>query len=413
MKTLLFVSRIFAGLVFVFSGFVKAVDPSGSAIKFEEYFLSFHLDFLVFAALPLAVILSAAELMIGLNLLAGLRMRITAFLLLIFMSFFTVLTFILALTNPVSDCGCFGDALILTNWQTFWKNIILLVPTLFIFIHRERYSRFAAPSLEWGLTGINFLLAVLVSAWCLRHQPLLDFRPYTVGASIPEKMSVPEGAPADVYHTILVYERNGVRQEFTESNFPWQDSTWKWVETRQTLLKKGYEPPIHDFSITDEEGLELTERILQDSSYTFLIVAPFLEKASGKGLQRMNDLALRASDLGFPVYCLTSSPTHQIGEFKETFQPAFQVCTTDETTLKTIIRANPGLLVLREGIILGKWNHADIPDPKDIRSDFMSYLMERHRRSGERTALVILALSVLVFYCMVTCFKSLRSPHQQ
>jgi uncharacterized membrane protein YphA (DoxX/SURF4 family) len=133
MKFIFLISRIFIGLVFLFSGFVKAIDPFGSAIKFSEYFEAFHIDFLAFAALPLAILLSATELMIGLNLLAGLRMRFTAWLLLVFMSYFTLLTLVLAFTNPVSDCGCFGDALKLTNWQTFGKNIILFLPTLAVF----------------------------------------------------------------------------------------------------------------------------------------------------------------------------------------------------------------------------------------------------------------------------------------
>lgn len=408
MKTLLLISRIFAGLVFVFSGFVKAIDPMGFAIKFEEYFMAFHLDFLVFTAIPLAIFISAVEFMIGLNLLAGIRLRITAVLLMIFMSFFTVLTFILALTNPVSDCGCFGDAIKLTNWQTFYKNMILLIPTLFIFTNRKKTGRFASPSWEWTLAGMNFLLAAVISLFCIRYQPLLDFRPYGTGSSIPEKMATPEGAPADIYKTVLVYQKNGILQEFSESNFPWQDTTWKWVETRQTLIKKGYEPPVHDFSITTEEGLDITENILQDSGYTFLIIAPFLEKSSSKGMEQMNKIALKAREMGFSVYCLTASPSNQILKFKENFQPVFQFCTTDETTLKTIIRANPGLLVLREGTILGKWNYADAPDPGGFKANMLSYVISRHTRSEESSTVVILALAVILFYAAVVVFKNLQ-----
>jgi uncharacterized membrane protein YphA (DoxX/SURF4 family) len=404
MKTLLLLSRIFAGLVFIFSGFVKAIDPMGFAIKFEEYFMAFHLDFLVSAAVPLAIFLSAAEFMIGLNLLTGIRLKFTALLLMVFMSFFTVLTFILALTNPVSDCGCFGDAIKLTNWQTFYKNIVLLVPTLIIFINRNKAGRFAAPLKEWYLAGVNFLFAAALSFFCIRHQPLLDFRPYRTGTSIPEKMIIPEGAPADIYKTILVYQKNGIKQEFSESNFPWQDSTWKWVETRQTLIKKGYEPPIHDFSVTNEEGLDITENILQDSGYTFLIVAPFLEKSASEGMERMNKIALKANELGFSVYCLTASTGNQIISFKENFQPAFQLCTADETTLKTIIRANPGLLLLREGTIIGKWNHADVPDPGELRTNMLSYLLSSHSNYVEISTVIILVLLVALFYALVIIF---------
>lgn len=407
MKTLIFIARLFAGLIFVFSGFVKAIDPSGSAIKFEEYFLAFHLDFLVDTALPLAILLSAAEMMIGLNLLAGIRMKLTAWLLMIFMSFFTVLTLILALTNPVSDCGCFGDALKLTNWQTFGKNVILLVPTLLIFFNRNKAGRFLPSSIaEWVLSGINFAIPVIISIYCLVHQPILDFRPYQVGANIPEKMTVPEDAPVDVYETTLVYEKDGVRQEFSESNFPWQDTTWKWVETKQILISKGMEPLIHDFSITSIEGNDITQQVLTDSHYVFLIIAPKLENASMKGLRRMNDIAMKADNLGFNSYCITSSTNDQVNDFRNSFQPAFELCTADETTLKTIIRANPGMLILLEGTIIGKWNFRDTPGADELKPNLTSFVIGRHRKSVEQAGVYIIALAILAFYSLVLGFKT-------
>jgi len=348
---------------------------------------------------------SATEFMIGLNLLAGLKMKITAWLLLIFMTFFTLLTFVLALTNPVSDCGCFGDAVKLTNWQTFWKNIILLAPTLVIFLNRDQFDHFASSSLEWLLSGMNFTIAVVISLYCIRHQPVLDFRPYTIGTSIPEKMTFQEGAPVDQYETILIYEKNGNRQEFNENNFPWQDTTWKWIETKQKLISKGVEPPIHDFSVTDEGGNDITQLVLNDSGYTFLIIAPVLEKTSGRGMQRMNDLALRARDLGISAYCLTSSTTDRIQQFKASFQPVFPVCTADETTLKTIMRANPGLMVIHKGTVLAKWNYVDVPDPGEIHSDFLSFILNKQRISEERSVMIILILTVVLIYCFVILSK--------
>jgi len=402
MKTAMLVSRILAGVVFIFSGFVKAIDPMGSAIKFEEYLLAFHLDFLIFGALPFAVFLSALEFMIGLNLLAGVRIKVTAWLLLILMLFFTLLTFILALTNPVSDCGCFGDALKLTNWQTFWKNIILFAPALIIFLRRKKTDPAASSqTLEWSLCVVNFLIAVLISVYGLRHQPVLDFRPYSTGSSIQEKMSVPPGAPTDKYETILVYEKNGVRQEFTESNFPWQDTTWKWVETQQILVSKGYEPAIHDFSITDENGFDITGQVLNDTNHILLIISPFLHKASKRGMQRMNNLSLRAIQLGFNVYCLTSSTSSQIMAFKEAFHPSFDICTADETTLKTIIRANPGILLLKQGTILGKWNYRDAPRPDLFQSNMLPVIMNRHRKITGAFAVITLVLATALFYAVL------------
>ena len=398
MKVILFLARIITGLVFVFSGFVKAIDPMGSAIKFEEYFMAFKLEFLTFLSLPLAILLSSAELMIGLSLLVKVRMKFTSWLLLVFMSFFTLLTLLSALTNPVSDCGCFGDAVKLTNWQTFGKNIILLVPTLIVFLYRKQYKPLASQFTEWYLTGVNFILPVIISVFCLVHQPVLDFRPYTPGTSIPEKMTLPEGTPTDVYETILIYEKDGVQKEFTETNFPWQDTTWKWVETKQDLVKKGEEPPIHDFSITTLQGEDITSNVLSDTGTVFLIIAPKLENASQKGRTMMNELAMKALNTGFTVYCLTASATTGVDNFIRNFRPAFDICTTDETTLKTIIRANPGLMIISKGTILGKWNFRDAPLPGELKKNLLPVLLTNHYRMIEKLTVVVIILIIALFY---------------
>ena len=299
MKIIRIICRILTGVVFVFSGFVKAIDPWGFTYKLQDYFEAFHLDFLDGIAFPLAVTASTLELVIGLNLLAGIRMRLTSWLLLLFMSFFTILTFILAIYNPVSDCGCFGDAIILTNWQTFWKNIIILVPTLVVFWQRNRYKNLYDCPSEWTLAASFALLGVFLSVYCYHNLPLMDFRPYSTGTHIPDKMVIPEGMPADVYETILVYEKEGVQQEFTAENFPWQDSAWVWKETRQKLVKKGYEPPIHDFLITSSDGFDITEDLLQEPGFTFLIVAYDLSKPNRKTFEMLNNAASEGQKMGY------------------------------------------------------------------------------------------------------------------
>jgi uncharacterized membrane protein YphA (DoxX/SURF4 family) len=405
MKYTLLISRLITGLVFVFSGFVKAIDPSGFAIKLDEYLFAYHLVFLSFMAMPVAITLSAAELAIGLNLLAGVKMKLTSWLLFLFLTFFTILTFISALTNPVSDCGCFGDAIKLTNWQTFLKNIVLLIPALNLFIYRRKLNQSFSSGFEWILSLVNFSSGIALSLFCLFHEPVIDFRPYKIGANIPENMTIPDGAPLDKYETILVYEKEGKTQEFTESNFPWQDSTWRWVETRQKLIRKGYEPPIHDFIISTREGYDITEQLLADSDYTFLIIAPQLEKASKKGMQQMNELAIRAGDLGFSVYCLTSSANSAIDLLYNDLQPAYTICTIDETTVKTMMRSNPGIMIIREGTILGKWNYRDAPAPGDLKNTLSSVIMNKSRAKAESLSVILLALIVVVFYSLVLHFK--------
>ena len=206
MKYIRLISRVILGLVFIFSGYVKVVDPLGSAYKFADYFSAFKLGFLEFFALPLGIFLAAFELVLGIILILGYQRKIISVVVLYFMSFFTLLTFILAIFNPVSDCGCFGDALILTNWQTFFKNIVLMVFVLLLYVNRkeEEDSEFRVG--EWTVMSGLLLLAICFSLWNFRHLPLIDFRPYDVGTVISEEMEVPEGAPQDQYETTLIYK---------------------------------------------------------------------------------------------------------------------------------------------------------------------------------------------------------------
>jgi len=399
MKYLQTAARVLTGIVFLFSGFVKAIDPHGSAIKFEEYFMAFNLDFLSGLAMPLAILLSAAEFMIGFNLVTGALMKLTSWLLMIFMSFFTLLTLILALTNPVSDCGCFGDAVKLTNWQTFWKNIIILVPSVFIFVNRNTSATSLRPAPQQVMAMTGFLFSTVLSVYCILHLPVIDFRPYKTGVNIPENMVIPEGAPSDVYDVILVYEKDGVKKEFTATDYPWNDSTWVWVETRQKLISEGYKPPIYDFSITTEEGEVITDSILASDSYTLLLVAADIEKATGRFMVKAEEIYKRAVDLGAGFLCLTSSPGNLIESFKKEFNPPYPICTADETTLKTIVRANPGVMLIKEGTITGKWNMRDFPEADELNADMtgMAIAGQRHTRDALWIFGLVSVLSLLYF----------------
>ncbi|MBN1158204.1 MAG: DoxX family protein [Bacteroidales bacterium] len=406
MKIIQTISRILTGLVFVFSGFVKAIDPFGSAIKFEDYFTAFHIGFLDFSSLPLAILLSAVELMIGINLLVSVRMKLTSWLLIISMSFFTILTLILALTNPVSDCGCFGDAIVLTNWQTFWKNIVIMVPAIVIFIRRNDFVPVRPPAQEWILAGFSLLATAMLSLYCITHLPLLDFRPYKIGANIPENMIIPEGAPMDEYETILIYEKEGLTKEFTVLNYPWKDSTWKWVKTQQKLIKKGYVPPIHDFSITSAEGFDITEDVLSDPGYTFVLIAPKIEEANIKNMQKASYLAESSQELGIHFICLTASTNAQVESFMNSYDLTYEFYTTDETTLKTIVRAYPGLLLLQEGTILGKWNFRDAPMPDEIKSYMSSVSLSiQQRELGTLRVLITFLVFLMVFRTLLLILR--------
>ena len=394
--TLLVISRIVLGLLLIFSGFVKGVDPLGSAYKFTDYFMAFGTGSLEFLSLPMAFILSAAEFLIGISLIMNLKFRQGAWAVLIFMSCFTVLTFILALTNPVTDCGCFGDAIIMTNWQTFIKNAILLPFVLMVFFFRNRQPEwFSGKHAVMGL--LFFLFVFLAMEWYnFRHLPMLDFRPYSIGTSIPQKMTIPDGEPQDEYATVLFYEKDGEIQEFTEENFPWQDTTWKFVDSKHQLISKGYEPPIHDFTISDESGNDITSDVLSDPGFSFLLIATHLEKADKEALSYADELSAFCDAMGHSFYCMTASGSSNVQEVLEEQELGLDVYTTDEITLKTIIRANPGLLLLKEGIILAKWHYNDFPQVENISENSMAEVLTEGRLAQEKQIIIISILVLLI-----------------
>ncbi len=405
MKFIKTLSRLIVGAVFIYSGFVKGIDPLGSTYKFTDYFTAFNLEFLNVLSFPLAIILSSAEFIIGVALLWGLRMKLASWLALIFMAFFTVLTFFLAIFNPVTDCGCFGDAIILTNWETFWKNLILIIITIPIFIFRHKYRQVYKKAGEWSVLAIVLAGFLWVVNYSYRHLPIVDFRPYNVGTHIPSKMVIPEGASADEYETILYYEKDGVVKEFTEENFPWQDTTWKFVNSESVLVKKGYTPPIYNFSITRPNGVDITDNVLQDTTWTFLLITYKLEDANKKALEKVNELALMCNDRNWNFYCLTSSPGDILEDYKKNLGLVFDFYYTDEITLKTIVRSNPGLLLLRKGTIVEKWHHNDLPDASTVSEHLLSDILTKNTNQLEKHRVFYLILFFLLFAALVRIIR--------
>ena len=364
MKYIRILSRFIVGVVFVFSGFVKAVDPLGSAYKFADYFTAFKLGFLEFLALPMGIFLSAFELVLGIILILGYRRKTTFTVLMWFMSFFTLLTFILALFNPVSDCGCFGDALILTNWQTFFKNVVLMVFVLILYFARNVSIPGASAWREWIVVGSLFVSASLFSFWNYRHLPLIDFRPYDVGTVIREEMEIPDGVPMDEYKTSLIYRNieSGKTTAFTMEDYPKDTLQWEFVDSESKLVKKGYEPPIHDFAIMDDYGNDLVDEILSDADYSLIMFAYDLAGADKEALLNAGEwsqLELFASDFSF--YAVTSATSADVESISAELGLGYQFLAGDEIMIKTIVRSNPGFMLLKNGAILGKWAFRDFP----------------------------------------------------
>ena len=351
-------ARTLLAFVFIFSGFVKAVDPLGTTYKIEDYLTAFGSFFAVFIPMaePLAWVLIAFEFLLGISLLFNIKTQITGWLALLLMCFMTPLTLYIALKNPVSDCGCFGDALVLSNWATFWKNIVLLALVVLLLLTKKHISQTFTGKAEAGIFVVFTVLLVAMMLWCRLRLPLIDFRPYKVGNNIIELMEIPEGADPDVYETTFVYEKDGVEQEFTLQNYPKNDSSWVFVRQNTKLLHKGYEPPIHDFAITNEDFEDITDDILYAEDTVVMVVMYDLEKTSRKQAAKLNRLYEDSQAAGRVFVAVTGSGTDEIETFAEETQALYPFCTADGTMLKTVIRANPGVVILSDGTVVEKSN---------------------------------------------------------
>jgi len=405
MRIIRFISRILIGVLFIYSGFVKGVDPYGFTYKLIDYFIAFGMDSFEPLAFPLSILLSSIEFIIGIALLFGVRMVIAAWAALLFMIFFTPLTFYLAIANPVHDCGCFGDALILSNWETFFKNLIILIPTIFTFIYRKDYKIKYRVYAEWVLLSAFTVIIVFTSVYSLKHLPILDFRPYKIGTYIPDGMNIPNDAPQAVYKTIATYEKDGVSKEFILPDYA--DSTWTWVSTDNELISAGYEPPIHDFSIENMDGDDITDDILYDEGFTCILVAYNLAKSNIDAQQKINELSDYCLTHDHRFICLTAS-TDDIYDFIDNTEAPYEFCNTDEITLKTIIRSNPGLVILHKGTILSKLHYNDIPEINELNDNLLAYAVNKQREKSDSLLVTSLVLSLLLLLSLFVLINFLK-----
>jgi len=398
MKVLRIISSIIIGLVFMFSGIVKAIDPSGTGYKFNDYFQAFDLGFFKPVSLILAVILFTAEFISGFAVLSGYRRKEGIWGVMLLLIIFTPLTFILALTNPVSDCGCFGDAIHLTNWQTFWKNVVLSIFTLILFAGRKKTETKIAPAREWSVITVVTVLLIGFALLNLRYLQIVDFLPYKKGVNIPEAMKIPEGMPADQYESTFVYEKDGVRKEFTLENYPAGDTTWKFIDQNTVLVKKGYVPPVHDFSITAPDGQDIAGQVLSSPGYTLIMISTKLKDADPAHLAKGFELGVHCMTAGISFLILTSSGSDELSRYNN----GFTFFTGDETTLKTIVRSNPGYVLLKGGVVQGKWSAASLP----AKENFMASMTPEHIKKMSMMSPVLIyytiSISVILLVLLIS-----------
>ncbi len=355
-KTIFWISRILFGATFIFSGFVKLIDPLGTVYKVQDYLMAMNLEMLSPLAYIIAWGLFSAEFLCGFLIFFGIRLREATYLGILFMLAMTPLTLWIAIADPVTDCGCFGDALVISNWETFWKNIVLSALIAYMCIFRSLHKPWLKTKTAWTIAALSFVIPCSYATFSLNYLPVIDFRPYNIGADIEQNMQMPEGAVPDRYETIFIYEKEGNEEQFSFANLP--DSTWTFVDQQSTLVKKGYTPPIHDFSIVTLEGDDLTYDILDDTAKTYLCIMYDLNLTRTGLIDKVKQTYIQAREEGSRFIALTASDDAKIYDFIEEYNISYPFALTDPIQLKTMIRANPGIVVIQNGVIIDKWNIA-------------------------------------------------------
>ena len=360
MKVLVGISRIFVGILFIISGFIKLNDPVGFSYKLQEYFGAgvLNLEFLIPFALLIAIFVVVFEVLLGIMLIIGYVPKFTVWALLLMIVFFTFLTFYSAYFNKVTDCGCFGDAIKLTPWESFFKDVVLFVLIVLLFWKRKLITPLVPLASHRWIVFASFIACLLFAYQVLMHLPAIDFRPYKIGTNIQDAMTIPEGAAkAEIaYH--WVFDENGKEKVVTtEGTYPTTTGTFK--EVRTETLTKGYEPPIHDFAIVSG-GKDYTNTFLT-AKKLLVVVVYNLTKSESEGMSKLKETLAEARRNGYKVIALSASGKSDIMKAKKRYNFEIDFYTTDETALKTIVRSNPGILRLEEGTIKQKlhWNDID------------------------------------------------------
>ncbi|UBZ14890.1 DoxX family protein [Flagellimonas marinaquae] len=361
MKYLVWISRIIVGVLFIISGLIKLNDPMGFSFKLEEYFSPGVLDlpFLTPLALAISIFVVIVEVILGILLLIGFKPKFTVWSLLLMIVFFTFLTFYSAYFNKVTDCGCFGDAIKLTPWESFTKDVILLVFILILFFGRKYITPLFSPKVNWIVGGVSLLACALFANHVLAHLPSVDFRPYKIGANIQEGMSVPEDAPKPIYEYAWRFKVNGEEQIYlTEGDYPTVDGEFIDVETTQ--IQAGYEPPIHDFTI-EQEGQNYASELLEEDKLV-MVIAYDMAKSNLEAFEEVAEATAKAKQNGYKVIGMSASSSDMAEKIIATYGLDFEFYFTDETTLKTIVRSNPAILVLNKGTIQQKVHYNDFEE---------------------------------------------------
>ncbi|WP_036602775.1 BT_3928 family protein [Olivibacter sitiensis] len=378
----LLVCRLLVGLLFIFSGLIKANDPVGFGYKLEEYFEVFHLTVFSDYAVAIAILLCALEIILGAFLLLGFAGRLVAWGLLLLIFFFSFLTFYSAYFEVVKSCGCFGDAIPLTPWQSFGKDVFLFILILVIFIYRKQIKPITnSLAVQMVLGSLIVIVSFGAGIYTYNYLPVIDFLPYKEGNNLPEQMHVPEGAPADEYQIQydLKHKQSGEEKTVTDKVYMdekiWEDDQWEIIgEPESKLIKKGFSAPIQDLRITDAGGeTDFNDEILANPYYNLLVVAYDLTETNLDALAKINATALNASEqYNVRTVLLTASSATQVDELDKHLKLFMEPFYADAIPLKSTVRSNPGVLLMKDGTVVKKWHYHTFPQFENLAKDYFS-----------------------------------------
>ncbi|MCU0421566.1 MAG: DoxX family protein [Bacteroidia bacterium] len=367
MKYITQISRIFVGVLFILSGFIKANDTIGFSYKLVEYFEIFNMHFFVDYAVGMAMFICIFEIIVGVALLLGAYNTLNIWLLLLMIIFFTILTGYSAITNKVTDCGCFGDAVKLKPVESFLKDVVLLVLILILYFGKQHIK----PIFNKTVTGITIGTSLLITTFFTFNTymflPLIDFLPYKVGNDIQEKMTLPPNAKKDSVVMLFVYEKNGQKFEFTMDEIANVDTTYTYVDRIDKMIVKGDEPPIHDFRLFDAGGVDYTDSLLNQKGFRLIVVQTYLPKSRNgieKQLAELSNLSIAA---GVPVWGLTNTNLAEVEPYRHEFQLPIKYYNMDATPLKSMVRSNPGIILMKNNVVIKKWSAYGIPTFEQVK----------------------------------------------
>ena len=414
LSALVVLVRVLVGATFILSGVVKLIDPVGTMYKIEDYLQVFNLTMFNSWSFVMAVFLSVVEFILGVNALLGSYLRTTPTLLLIFMVIMTPLTLFLAIANPIPDCGCFGDVVTLTNWQTFGKNVILLSLVIFLLLynrrarsvfHREVHALIVVWVVVFGL-GLVYLAE--------SYSPVLDFRPFKIGTDLAGAYF---GEDADVTEYEFVYEKDGVQATFDIDSLPDEADGWQFVErqARATQSQPAEYDKMLDHFVVYDGNEDITEELLSHEGYLFVLFSEDLTKANDDEINKVHELYDYTREYGYPFYFFNDTATTEIEAWIDNTGAEFSFVFMDRTTIRTIQRANPFLLVLKDGVIYHKYYIEYLPGEMQLTvpvEDIPIYAEAEHYSPDYRiaflTTLFVLPILLLYFTERIALFSLRR-----